>query len=137
MEIGKKHSPAEAKVFTDTIKQRMYALWDEKVSAAHSCAISKPARCLRNPETVLAQLVQLSGEVINNFHLIIYQRHQGILRAIVTCSLPTSVKSAEPIGQSENSQATSEESGGGLIKQETMGVSLSKMVRSSLCRCAP
>ena len=33
LEIGKKLSPSEAKAFTDQIKQRMYALWNEKIFA--------------------------------------------------------------------------------------------------------
>ena len=31
LEIGKRLSPSEAKTFTDEIKHRMYARWNEKV----------------------------------------------------------------------------------------------------------
>ena len=70
LEIGKKLSPAEAKAFTDEIKHRMYALWNERSLAARSCAISNPARTIRDDPAFLAKLVQLScGEQFPFDHL--------------------------------------------------------------------
>ena len=78
LEIGKKLSPSEAKAFTDQIKQRMYALWNEKIFAG---AFMRDLEAGKLPlETIqLFWRNWYSYPVeVNNFHLIIYQRHQGI-----------------------------------------------------------
>lgn len=78
LEIGKKLSPAEAKAFTDEIKRRMYALWNQKIFGG---AFMRDLAAGKLPfETIkLFWRNWYSYPVeINNFHLIIYQRHQGI-----------------------------------------------------------
>ena len=78
LEIGRKFSLAEARDFTDAIKQRMYARWNEKVFGG---AFMRDLEAGKLPfETVkLFWRNWYSYPVeVNNFHLIIYQRHQGI-----------------------------------------------------------
>ena len=77
-EIGKRHSPAEAAVFTDAIKARMYARWNETIFGG---AFMRDLEAGKLPlETIkLFWCHWYSYPVeVNNFHLIIYQRHQGI-----------------------------------------------------------
>src|SRR5688500_5402623 len=78
LEIGKKLSPGEAAAFTDEIKRRMYARWNERVLGG---AFMRDLEAGKLPfETIkLFWRHWYSYPVeINNFHLIIYQRHQGI-----------------------------------------------------------
>src|SRR5688500_16584203 len=78
LEIGKKLSPGEAKAFTDEIKRRMYARWDQRVFGG---AFMRDLEAGKLPfETIkLFWRHWYSYPVeVNNFHLIIYQRHQGI-----------------------------------------------------------
>jgi len=77
LEIGKKFSPAEAAAYTDEVKRRMYARWNERVFGGASCAISKRQTAFENHQALWRQWYSYPVE-INNFHLIIYQRHQGI-----------------------------------------------------------
>ena len=78
LEIGKRLSPSEAKAFTDEIKHRMYARWNESIFGG---AFMRDLEAGKLPlETIrLFWKHWYSYPVeINNFHLIIYQRHQGI-----------------------------------------------------------
>jgi pyrroloquinoline quinone (PQQ) biosynthesis protein C len=78
LEIGEKLSPAEAKAFTGEIKQRMYARWNDKIFGG---AFMRNLEAGKLPfETIkLFWRHWYSYPVeVNNFHLIIYQRHQGI-----------------------------------------------------------
>src|SRR5687768_8815975 len=78
LEIGKKLSPGEAEAFTDEIKRRMYARWDQRVFGG---AFMRDLEAGKLPfETIkLFWRHWYSYPVeVNNFHLIIYQRHQGI-----------------------------------------------------------
>jgi len=78
LEIGKKLSPAEAKSYTDALKQRMYALWDKQIFGG---AFMRDLEAGKLPFETLKLFWRhwYSYPVeVNNFHLIIYQRHQGI-----------------------------------------------------------
>ncbi|MPZ76390.1 MAG: hypothetical protein GEU77_07680 [Deltaproteobacteria bacterium] len=77
LETGRKLSAREAAAFTDEIKHRMYARWNEKVFGG---AFMRDLETGELPfETIrLFWKHWYSYPVeINNFHLIIYQRHQG------------------------------------------------------------
>ena len=50
----------------------------KRFSAARSCAISKPASCPSRPFKLFWRNWYSYPVEVNNFHLIIYQRHQGI-----------------------------------------------------------
>ena len=88
LEFGKKLSPAEAKAFTDAIKQRMYARWNEKIfGGAFMRDLAAGKLPLETIKLFWRHWYSYPVE-INNFHLIIYQRHQAIY------SRPTSARSA-------------------------------------------
>ena len=78
LEIGKKLSPAKRQLLPTQIKQRMYARWNEKIFGG---AFMRDLEAGKLPlETIkLFWRNWYSYPVeVNNFHLIIYQRHQGI-----------------------------------------------------------
>ena len=78
LEIGKKLSASEAKAFTDEIKHRMYALWNEKIfGGAFMRELSAGTLPFETIKLFWRNWYSYPVEV-NNFHLIIYQRHQGI-----------------------------------------------------------
>jgi pyrroloquinoline quinone (PQQ) biosynthesis protein C len=77
LEIGKKLSASQATAFTDAIKHRMYARWNEKIFGG---AFMRDLEAGRLPFEIIRLFWKnwYSYPVeINNFHLIIYQRHQG------------------------------------------------------------
>src|SRR2546422_934908 len=77
LEPGDKLSAKEAQAFTAEIKQRMYARWNEKIFGG---AFMRDLEAGKLPlETIrLFWKHWYSYPVeINNFHLIVYQRHQG------------------------------------------------------------
>ncbi len=78
LEIGKKLSPDEARAFTDALKERMYALWNERVFGGEFMrALSQGKLPFETIKLFWRNWYSYPVE-INNFHLIIYQRHQGI-----------------------------------------------------------
>jgi pyrroloquinoline quinone (PQQ) biosynthesis protein C len=77
LEIGKKLSASEAKAFTDEIIRRMYTRWERKIFRG-AFMRDLEAGTLRLETIRLFWKHWYSYPVeINNFHLIIYQRHQG------------------------------------------------------------
>src|ERR687895_1544952 len=78
LEIGRKLSGAEATAFTDGIKHRMYTRWNEKIfSGAFMRALEDGSLPFETIKLFWRNWYSYPVE-INNFHLIIYQRHQGI-----------------------------------------------------------
>jgi len=78
LEIGKKLSPDEAKVFTDRLKQRMVALWYEKIFAGEFMRGLAEGTLPRETIKLFWRNWYSYPLEVNNFHLMIYQRHQGI-----------------------------------------------------------
>src|SRR5574341_1256703 len=77
LEIGKKLSSSEAKAFTDEIKRRMYALWNQRVFGGEFMrALSDGKLSFETIKLFWRNWYSYPVEV-NNFHLIIYQRHMG------------------------------------------------------------
>ena len=62
LEIGKRLSPGDAKAFTDEIKHRMYAHWNERIFAGAFMRDLEAGKLpMESYSAVLAALVQLSG----------------------------------------------------------------------------
>src|SRR5919108_385666 len=78
LEIGRKLSSAEAKAFTDNIKQRMYARWNERIFGGPFMRDLEAGKLPFETIKLFWRHWYSYPVEINNFHLIIYQRHQGI-----------------------------------------------------------
>ena len=77
LEWGRRLSPEQAESFTDEISAKMYARWEEKIFSApfmRDLAAGKlPLKTIR----LFWQHWYSYPVEINNFHLMIYQRHMG------------------------------------------------------------
>ena len=78
LEVGKKLSPAEAKAFTDAIKHRMYARWNERIFGGAFMSDLEAGRLPFETIKLFWRHWYSYPVEVNNFHLIIYQRHQAI-----------------------------------------------------------
>lgn len=78
VEIGKKLSPADANAFTEELKRRMYKRWDERVFGAPFMRDLEAGKLPIETIRLFWRNWYSYPVEVNNFHLIIYQRHQGI-----------------------------------------------------------
>lgn len=78
LEIGKKLTKAESKEFTDELKKRMYQRWNEKVFNAPFMRDLEAGKLPLETIKLFWRNWYSYPVEVNNFHLIIYQRHQGI-----------------------------------------------------------
>ncbi len=77
LEIGKRLSSSEAKAFTDEIKHRMYARWNEKIFGGPFMRDLEAGKLSLETIRLFWKHWYSYPVEVNNFHLIIYQRHQG------------------------------------------------------------
>ncbi|HWO41307.1 MAG TPA: hypothetical protein VNO43_05845 [Candidatus Eisenbacteria bacterium] len=77
LEIGRKFSSAEAREFTDELIRRMYARWEEKIFRGAFMRALESGTLPRDTIRLFWAHWYSYPVEINNFHLIIYQRHQG------------------------------------------------------------
>ena len=78
LEPGKKLSSGEAVAFTDALKHRMYARWNEKIFGGSFMRDLEAGKLPFETIRLFWKHWYSYPVEINNFHLIIYQRHQGI-----------------------------------------------------------
>lgn len=78
LEFGKKLSAAEARTFTDAIKQRMVARWNKKIFAGPFMRDLEAGKLPFETIKLFWRNWYSYPVEVNNFHLIIYQRHQAI-----------------------------------------------------------
>jgi pyrroloquinoline quinone (PQQ) biosynthesis protein C len=78
LEPGKKLSSGEATAFTDALKHRMYARWNEKIFGGSFMRDLEAGKLPFETIRLFWKHWYSYPVEINNFHLIIYQRHQGI-----------------------------------------------------------
>lgn len=78
LEWGKRLSPDEAKAFTDGLIEKMYARWEEKIFQGPFMRALVDGRLPLETIRLFWRNWYSYPVEINNFHLIIYQRHAGI-----------------------------------------------------------
>ena len=78
LEVGKKFSPTEATAFTDAIKHRMYERWNQRIFGGSFMRDLEAGKLPFETIRLFWKHWYSYPVEINNFHLIIYQRHQGI-----------------------------------------------------------
>ena len=76
LEQGKKLSPREAAAFTDALKHRMYERWNERIFAGSFMRDLESGKLPFETIRLFWKHWYSYPVEINNFHLIIYQRHQ-------------------------------------------------------------
>ena len=77
LEWGKKLTPEEAKAYADDLCKKMYALWQEKIFESPFMRDLVGGKLPRSTMRLFWKHWYSYPVEINNFHLIIYQRHMG------------------------------------------------------------
>lgn len=77
LEWGKKFSQEEAKAYTDRLTARMYARWEERIFQGPFMRDLEQGKLPFNTIRLFWRNWYSYPVEINNFHLIIYQRHMG------------------------------------------------------------